>query len=515
MDNLDLKTQMPKNLVMNILSFIINILIGLWIIPYLVKHIGVAAYGLVPLAMFFAEYISIIIHSLNSAIGRFLLIALQRKDYNQANKIFNTSLVIILLLASFQLLIMMFLLSDISSFINIPNGLVNDAYWLFLFTFLGFSFSLFRGVFSTSIFAHNRLDIQRMIDIVYIIVRAVIIIFLFTSHEANLKYIGMASFFAALLAFVLTFYFSKKFAPELKIQFSSFDKNRVSELSKMGGWILVNQVGFLLFLKVDLYIINKFLGTLQAGEYSILIQWNNLLRTMASVFSGILTPVIMIYYARNEIDKLIDMLKKGVKFMGLFMVIPIGIVSALSGDILTVWMGEEFRYLENLMMLSLFPLVINLSILPLFAVNSAYNRVKIPAIVSLVLGILNAILVIFFVKYTDFGLYGVILVGAIVLTLKNAIFTPIYASYILKISKITFISSQSVSIVFFIFIFIITKLFNHFISSDNLSSLFITVCLSGIVCMIVFLLYMFNDKDMKDITYRLLIKLKLSKYLSR
>ena len=45
------------------------------------------------------------------------------------------------------------------------------------------------------------------------------------------------------------------------------------------------------------------------------------------------------------------MLKTGFKVMAIMMAIPLGIISAMAGDLLTVWMGEDFRYLENLLIL--------------------------------------------------------------------------------------------------------------------------------------------------------------------
>jgi membrane protein EpsK len=69
-----LHTQVTKNISMNMISFLVNIFIGLWTVPYLVKEIGIAAYGFVPLALMFAEYAGFIIQSLNASISRFLII---------------------------------------------------------------------------------------------------------------------------------------------------------------------------------------------------------------------------------------------------------------------------------------------------------------------------------------------------------------------------------------------------------------------------------------------------------
>ena len=73
-------TQVPKNLFVNILSFVSSILIGLWLTPYMIGHLGLAAYGLIPLAMFFSQYIGVILNAINMSINRFLLITLQKKE---------------------------------------------------------------------------------------------------------------------------------------------------------------------------------------------------------------------------------------------------------------------------------------------------------------------------------------------------------------------------------------------------------------------------------------------------
>jgi O-antigen/teichoic acid export membrane protein len=86
-----LMQQVPLNLLSNILLFIFNVLIWLWLIPYLIKHLGVAGYGLIPLATQVTNYVGLITVAINSAVSRYLTLNLQRKDYIKANKVFNTA----------------------------------------------------------------------------------------------------------------------------------------------------------------------------------------------------------------------------------------------------------------------------------------------------------------------------------------------------------------------------------------------------------------------------------------
>jgi membrane protein EpsK len=75
----------------------------------------------------------------------------------------------------------------------------------------------------------------------------------------------------------------------------------------------------------------------------------------------------------------------------------------------------------------------------LFAINTALNRVKVPGWVTLVMGVGNLLLAILLAKFCGWGLYGIAAAGAIVLTSKNSIFTPIYAAHVLKIPLSTFV----------------------------------------------------------------------------
>jgi membrane protein EpsK len=92
---------------------------------------------------------------------------------------------------------------------------------------------------------------------------------------------------------------------------------------------------------------------------------------------------------------------------------------------------------------------------PLFSLNRAYNKVKIPGLVTLGMGVANLLLAVCFVKYTSLGLYGIAIAIGIVLTIKNFLFMPIYVAMNMGISKWSFIKTplKSVIILFFALIF--------------------------------------------------------------
>lgn len=418
---------------MNILSLLVNILTGLWLVPYLVKHLGMAAYGMIPLAMLVSEYVSVITQSFNAAVQRFLVMEIQGGDTDGANAVFNTSLLVMVLFVAAQVLLILLIFPRLTTFISIPTDLLTDTFRLFILTFCGFLLSLLASVFSVSMYSHNRIDLQRISDMMRQVVRVGVICCLFVFDGPALVHVGVANLFGAISVFAFSIFSWRKLTPELRVAPRLADLNRFKPMAGMAGWILVNQIGYLLFLRIDIFIANRFIGPEASGEYAAVLQWSQLVRTMAAVLSGAITPLGIVYYARGEIEKLIVMMKMAIKIMGLFLAVPIGLLCAFSGDVLALWLGENFRHLGHLMILQLSPLVINLGILPLFSLNVALNKVKIPGVLTCFLGGVNLLLAMALVQYTSLGYFGIALAGALVLTCKNALFTPLYAASILKI----------------------------------------------------------------------------------
>ncbi len=478
---------------MNILSFGVNVGVGLLLVPYLVGHLGIAAYGLVPLAMILSEYVGFIAQSFNSVVQRFLAIEINQQNYPAANAVFNTSLFIILIFILGQGVVAAVLIDHIDVVLNIPEGLAGDAVWLVSLTVGGYLFSLLSSVFSVSMYSNNRVDLLRLSDVLRIGTRLLLILSLFAWKAPDLKFVGVANLCGGFVSLAFCVFYWKKLTPFLKVSPRGIDLSRLGPMASMAGWLLVSQVGYLLFLRIDTYVVNRFISAEACGEYAAVLQWNQLFRVGAGVLSGVISPLGLIYYARGEIDKLIEMMRLAVKTMSLVLAIPLALVSAFSGDILALWLGEEFRTLGGLLTLHMVGLALNLGVLPLFAVNAALNRVKIPALVTLFLGLVNVLLAILLIKSTNLGYYGVALAGAAVLTLKNALFTTYYVARILEIKTSEFSAKIGLGLAVFACVYAVCSVQGHyFFVSSGPVTLFFLLVLNGIPAALLLLLFYSN-----------------------
>ncbi len=432
------KGRFSVNLASRLLNYGLGILVGLWLTPYLIRHLGVAAYGLVPLVMTVTSYMGLLTVSLNGAVGRFITIALDRQDYDEANRVFNTSfwgtLAILILVAAPCL----WFCVHAGLFFNLPAGYEKQFTWLFLCAMSVFFLTALGSAFSVSSFCMNRFDLDNMVGIASTAVRVCSILALFNILAPNVMYVGFSLVAASVTNIALTLVVWRYLTPMLRLDPYGFSKGMFFKLTGMGGWIVVNQLGSLLFLSIDLIVVNRILGAESAGRYGAVMMWSSQLRNLAGVMASVFAPTIVSLYGQQDIPTLISYCRRAVKFVGLVMALPIGLVCGFARPLLNVWLGASFDPLASLLLFMTIHLCVNLAVIPLFAVQVATNRVRTPGILTLLMGLGNLGLALLLSGPMGWGMYGVAGAGAIMLTAKNLLFTPGYAAHILGVQRLTF-----------------------------------------------------------------------------
>ncbi len=420
------------NLVANGAWFVFHVGVGIWLTPYLIHHLGVAAYGLVPLAMSLSSYMSVMVVALSGSIGRYVTIALAREDREEANRHFNTALFGSLGLAGMLLPIAAAISFLAPSLINVPPGEENGARVLLLATMVAFLVTTVGSAFAVASYARSRFDVRSGVDAAALSLRVGLIVVLFGWLAPRLWHVGVAVLLGNMVFLAGHYWAWRRLTPELHVTRSSFDRTSLWELLSTGGWLVVNRVGSLLFLNVELLLVNILVGAAAAGSYAPILLWSQMLRSFVGVVAGILAPTIVRLHAEDDQGGLVWTSRTAVKLVGIALALPVGALCGLARPLLHTWLGPEFEQFAPLVWLIIGPLCVNLSITSLFAVQTAANQVRAPGLVSVITGAASVLLAIILVRTTGWGMYGVATASAIMLTLRNGCYTPWYAARILR-----------------------------------------------------------------------------------
>lgn len=423
--------QFVTNLVTNVGALVLSLLIGLWFTPYLIRHLGVASYGLIPLITQITGYLGIVTLALNSAMGRWITIALERREHEEANHYFNASFFGSLLLTAVLAVPAGFAAAHVHRLIAVPAGQEAQAGWFMASALAVFFLNTLLTPFGVATYSMNRFDLRNLVTIAERLVQVGGVVLFFALVTPRLWQVGLALVAATLVSGGISLRLWRQLTPMLKVSWHDFRLEAVRKLASFGGWVSVNTVGTILFLAIDLLVVNRLFGPAAGGRYAAVMQWSGLLRTLAATIAMVFGPTILYIYARNDIDGLVAYTGRSVKFMGIVVALPIGLICGLAAPLLGTWLGPEFVGLAPLMSLMTIHLSVNLAVMPLFSIQTATNRVAVPGIVTLVMGAANLGLALLLAGPARWGLYGVAAAGAIMLSAKNLLFTPVYCAHCL------------------------------------------------------------------------------------
>jgi membrane protein EpsK len=369
---------------------------------------------------------------LESAVGRFQTLALTREDHTNANLIFNVALWGNLALCLVLLVPAGIALAQVEHLIRIPPGYETATRWLFAGTIAAFLLNQIKTPFTVSFFCRNRLDLQNLVTAGETLTRVGLVVLLFAGFAPRIEYVGGAILAGTVLALMGTIWAWRTLTPSLKISWRLFDWAMLWDLCRTGGWVIVSQVGVMLYLNIDLLVANHLFGAEQSGRYAAVLQLPFLLRSLSLAVGGVFAPTMFHIYARDDIAGLVAYLRRSIKFLGLIMALPLGLTCGFAEPLLRIWLGGSFGSLASLLVIMTVHLCVNLAMYPLYPLPLAMNRVKTPGLVTLAVGVGNLGLALLLAAVLGWGLYGIAAAGAITLTVRHLLFTPLYSAHILK-----------------------------------------------------------------------------------
>src|SRR6266516_2157412 len=327
------------NLVANVGNLGLSMIVGVLYVPFLVRHLGPAVYGLIPLISMVTSYMALITFGLDSAVARSLTIALERKDHKSANLIFNVSLWGNLVLSAILVIPAAFAIAHVDQILRIPPGYEAPTRWLFAGAVAAFLLNQVKTPFGISSFCRNRLDLQNLVAAFETLTRVGLVVCLFCLFTPRIEYIGAAILAGTMVSTIGMVWLWKVLTPSLRISLGKFDWTLFRNLCGTGGWVIISQLGVMLYLNIDLLLANRLFGPEQGGRYAAVLALPSLLRSLAIAVGGIFAPTMFHIYARGDIDGLVVYLNRAIKFLGLVMALSIGVVGGVWEALLRLWLG--------------------------------------------------------------------------------------------------------------------------------------------------------------------------------
>ena len=466
--------QISINIWSNIANLITNVIVGLYYTPYLVHQLGIAAYGVVPLALIINQYIGLVTGSLTTSFSRFYSVYLQQKKYEEASKSISTSLIVVFFIILVIIPLAELFIYNLDSVFNIPVKYVVSAKWLFRFTIFSFCLSLVSSLLNTTLFALNRLDLLNLIKILRGSLKLVFVLCFFNVIGIDIVYVGISNFVSELVIIILSIYFFCKYKPRIvSIDLCKYNKTLLYTILGMAFWVIVHQVGDSLLYRIDNIVVNIFWGIKNSGSLGAVSEFGVYVTQVASVFGSLFAPLIMIAYSKNNHEEVQSLVTGQSYIIGVLASILAGMLAGYAKSLLNIWLGHDFIIYESWM-------IIKLLVIPFYAaggilsfVYRAWNKVKIPALTTLLVGIINFILSISvaYIWNSDKSIIVLLIISSILSILQCYILNAYFVVLLYPNTKFKFLLAGIKFGLVFSVSFLISKCGSFLFEADSMLTL--------------------------------------------
>lgn len=437
------KKQTNINIVVNIIAFAVQIMIGFYTAPVLIRALGTEAYGFIGLANDFVTYISIITAIFNSVVARFISFEMARNNVERGEQYFNSILAADFCLAGLFSLAAAIVVPNIDRIINVPKDLILDVKITFLITFLAYILGVITSIFTTAAYVKNRLDIQGSRNIIQSLVRLLFIVIFLNAFQIRIYWVSAAALIAAVVVAVLNINITRKIMPEIHVNIHKASWSMILELVKSGGWMAFTSLSAILMRGLDLLVANLMLGSYDMGLLSVARTFPNYFSSIINTIAPIFSPVFIALFAVGKMEELREATKASIKSMALILFVPLSGFLVFSGDFYTLWLGGyssgQIRMITALSTVTVIQSFFDASTSTMAQMSVVTNKLKAPVFVSFFCGLLNVTTVFLLLKFTGLGVYAIVTSSTVIMVLRYVIFNSFYCAHVLGLQKREFI----------------------------------------------------------------------------
>lgn len=486
------------------LSVIISYAINFLVTPYITENLGVEAYSFVSIANTAVNYASIITIALTAFIVRYISVSYHSNKMEEANEYYASSVAACGVLGVAILAIAALAISKLELLLHIPDTLVISVKILFIIVFLNFFVVTYSTPFSSSAYIKNRLDITGVVKVAAKILDALVVIVLFVLFPANVWYVAIGTLCSSVVMLIVNICLTRKLTPELSFNKKKASVSKVKNLAKNGVWNSLNQIGNVLNSGLDLIISNLMLTGIETGEIAIAKTIEAIFATLFQTISQPFQPILIKSYAKGNMDNFLKELSKAMRICGFFGAVSFAGFFALGKQYYMLWLpSQNADILHALTIITIFNYITDSILRPVYYVNTLTLKNKVPCFVTIAGGFLNVVSMYILLKYTNMGVYAVVITTAVIMVSINLVFNPLYAAKCLSVTPTFFYKILAKHIVSTTVMTLIFSMFCRAFIVTSWLKLVLSALVMSAVGVIIYVLLVCSGEEKKKIFDRI------------
>jgi O-antigen/teichoic acid export membrane protein len=347
--------RIAKNTLLLYGRMLIGMLISLYTSRVILNALGVVDYGINNVVGGLVSMFSILSGSLVGSISRFITFEIGKEDESKLEKLFSTSIWVMILLSVIVLILMETVgLWFLNEKMVLPESRVFAANIVFQGSVFSFIFGLFTVSYNAVIVAHERMSAFAYLGILQIFVNLLIVLFVAYSPFVFDKLIVFSILQVSLSVAMQFFYYHYCRSHFSESRFNwSFDRTCFKE---MGGFAIWNFIGSTAGTLKDQGInvlLNLFYGPILNAARGVANSVNMAVSSFVSNFMMAMNPQITKSYATRDLTYMHSLMERGSRFSYFILLILVLPFLFETDFILTLWLKHYPEHTANFVRLIL------------------------------------------------------------------------------------------------------------------------------------------------------------------
>lgn len=358
-DNSSNNKRIVKNTLILYLRMVFLMLISLFTSRLVLQILGIENFGIYNAVGGIVSMFALLSGSLTNSVMRFLTIELGKKDYERLEKVFSTAVNVMLILGGAIILLgetigLWFLYAKM----NIPDGRMIAANWVYQCSLFTFVINLLSIPYNASIISHERMGIFAYISILEAVLKILLVCLLYFINVDKLILYAILMFTVAVTIRLVYGCFCKRNFQECTYR-SIHDRGLIKSMTSFAGWNFFGQGANVICGQGINILMNIFYGVTVNAARGVAQQVKGIVYQFVSNFSVALNPQITKSYASRDLKYMHRLIYRGAKlsyFLMLFLIIPLCYEAE---SVLILWLGIVPDYAVLFVRLTLIETTIN------------------------------------------------------------------------------------------------------------------------------------------------------------
>lgn len=388
------------------LKIILTVLVGLWMVPFTLKFLTNAEYGIFAIAGDILLWLGLFQLGTGASLSARAAHLLGQKNTKTLGELASTALVMQTVAAVFVVAVGGLIALNLD-WLFPSSSPIRGLESIFFILVIGASIQIIAQVFNGLLAANKQIHIENYLGIVLFVMQTLITIVLLLMG-LKLLALAIASVLSITIISIISYWRVRKWMPDINLNLNKFNIKHVKELFGNGVWFTVGGLAGILILNTDRFIIGRYISLEMVTAFVITGKLYFIADKMHGQIFNVIRPYFGQLHGVGKSNLILRIYESAFSASLLLSGLMASVIFILNKWFVVSWVGPSYYLGDFISFLFSINFILQSSVLPnRVLLSSTLFKVKSNATFRVFEGFFNLGLSVLFV--IKFGLEGVLI----------------------------------------------------------------------------------------------------------